>query len=404
MTCRLIAHTRPGALESSLPSPLALCLHHRSSTSPTPTSTASMDRPAHINLLQAQQSEPNPFSRPTTPGGGHPTQIGFVGLGAMGYPMARNLAKWRQQHVQNNLPLLVWNRTKAKADDLLKELGDDSIAIAESVEQIAVDADIIFTNLSNDDVVRSVYQTFAKVLQESKPTKTKIFVETSTIFPKLAAEIDTLLSGLPNTHFITAPVFGPPAAAAVAQLVIVMSGDYRTKKEISHILHPAVGRKLLDLGGNVEKAPTFKLIGNSLILGSLELLAEVFTLSEKAGIGAPLVQQLIKDIMPAPSLISYGDKMVHDQFDGNKGFAIDGGLKDSTHIRRLATELEAPMPALDAAHQHMLTARALHANQARTGNARFDVLDWSSLIAGTRVAAGLDGFDSSKHSKVVPED
>ena len=163
-----------------------------------------MDRPAHINLLQAQQSEPNPFSRPTTPGGGHPTQIGFVGLGAMGYPMARNLAKWRQQHVQNNLPLLVWNRTKAKADDLLKELGDDSIAIAESVEQIAVDADIIFTNLSNDDVVRSVYQTFAKVLQvcafhsrvgevlmrmhiqESKPTKTKIFVETSTIFPKLA--------------------------------------------------------------------------------------------------------------------------------------------------------------------------------------------------------------------------
>ena len=83
----------------------------------------------------------------------------------MGYPMARNLAKWRQQHVQNNLPLLVWNRTKAKADDLLKELGDDSIAIAESVEQIAVDADIIFTNLSNDDVVRSVYQTFAKVLQ-----------------------------------------------------------------------------------------------------------------------------------------------------------------------------------------------------------------------------------------------
>ena len=44
----------------------------------------------------------------------------------------------------------------------------------------------------------------------------------------------------------------------------------------------------------------------------------------------------------------------------------------------------------------MLTARALHANQARSGNARFDVLDWSSLIAGTRVAAGLDGFDSSK--------
>ncbi len=107
--------------------------------------------------------------------------------------------------------------------------------------------------------------------------------------------------------------------------------------------------------------------------------------------------------------------MLHDQFDGSKGFAIDGGLKDSAHIRRLATEMDAPMPALvrspytvpistvvdprdsqDAAHHHMLTARALHANAARVGNARFDVLDWSSLVAGTRVAAGLDGFDSSK--------
>ena len=44
----------------------------------------------------------------------------------------------------------------------------------------------------------------------------------------------------------------------------------------------------------------------------------------------------------------------------------------------------------------MLTARALHDNLAQAGHAKFDVLDWSSLIAGTRVAAGLDGFDNSK--------
>ena len=44
----------------------------------------------------------------------------------------------------------------------------------------------------------------------------------------------------------------------------------------------------------------------------------------------------------------------------------------------------------------MLTARALYANQVRLGQAQFDILDWSSLVAGTRVAAGLDAFDSSK--------
>ena len=50
--------------------------------------------------------------------------------------------------------------------------------------------------------------------------------------------------------------------------------------------------------------------------------------------------------MPAPPLVGYGEKMLHDQFDGSKGFAIDGGLKDSSHIRKLATELDSPMPAL----------------------------------------------------------
>ena len=45
-------------------------------------------------------------------------------------------------------------------------------------------------------------------------------------------------------------------------------------------------------------------------------------------------------------LDSYANKMVNDFFDGTKGFAIDGGIKDSTHIRKLAAETNSPMPAL----------------------------------------------------------
>ena len=52
-------------------------------------------------------------------------------------------------------------------------------------------------------------------------------------------------------------------------------------------------------------APTFKLIGNSMILGSLELIAEVFALSEKAGIGAPMTYSLMKELLPAPPLVLY---------------------------------------------------------------------------------------------------
>lgn len=54
------------------------------------------------------------------------------------------------------------------------------------------------------------------------------------------------------------------------------------------------------------------------------------------------------------------------------------------------------MPAIDIAHQHLLTARAIHTANKQAGIAIYDTLDWSGMIAGARVAAGLDGLDSQK--------
>jgi len=202
---------------------------------------------------------------------------------------------------------------------------------------------------------------------------------------------------------VACPVFGLPAAADKAELICVMSGDYRSKKEVAYLLVPDVGRKVYDLGGNIEKAPTFKLIGNSLVLGAMEVLAESFTLAEKSGIGHELAFDLMKDLFPAPSLISHAEKMINDRFDGTQGFALDGGIKDASHIRRLTGELNSPMPVIDTVHQHMLTARAIHLSQTRLGKGKEKVLDTGALIAGSRVAAGLDGLDSGKHSGVVKE-
>lgn len=349
-------------------------------------------------------SDAIPFSRPGTPGAHGPLAIGFVGLGAMGRPMARNLAQHRASHTPGAPPQLVWNRTLSKAEKLVAELGEDKVQVAQTPGEIALECDIIITSLSGDEGVKAMYQQFAAALQQSKPTRNKIFVETSTIYPTLAGELDAIISAIPHCHLVTAPVLGPPASAEDASLVICMSGDYRSKKELAHLLVPAVGRKVYDLGGNLEKAPTFKLIGNSIILGSLEVLAEAFTMGEKSNIGQDMVYQFIKDMMPAPLLLAYGDKMLHDKFDGSKGFAIDGGIKDATHIRKLTAEHNSPMPVVDTAHQHLLTARALHAQAERAGNATFPILDWSALVAGTRAAAGLDALDSNKHSRLVRED
>ncbi|KAJ7083384.1 NAD-P-binding protein [Mycena belliarum] len=367
------------------------------------------------------ETPPVPYSRPVTPGStAYPSQIGFVGLGAMGSVMARNLANYRGAHVHASPPILVWNRSPASCDKLFAELGQHKIRIAKSLEQVATECDIIFTALANDEAVKSTYTKFTETLKHTPPPRGKIFVEMSTIYPTLAGELDILISSVPHCHLITSPVFGTPSVADAAQLLIVMSGDYRSKKEVAYMLVPAVGRKVVDLGGNLEKAPTFKLIGNSLILGTLEILAESYTLAEKSGIASSEVHALVKDIFPAPGLIRYSDRMSNDQFDGilfpslalvilnvacsgTTGFAIDGGIKDASHIRRLTAVHNSPMPLIDIAHQHLITARAIHTSQVQAGQETVDVLDWSGIVAGARVAAGLEPFDHKRRA-VVQED
>ena len=123
-----------------------------------------------------------PYSRPQTPGLPAQVQLGWIGLGAMGYLIARNLANYRAAHLdQQQPPLLVWNRSKEKSERLLHELGERKVAIAQSVVDIATASDIVIISLSGDEVVKSVYREIAAALQAQPPTKRKIFVETSTV-------------------------------------------------------------------------------------------------------------------------------------------------------------------------------------------------------------------------------
>jgi NAD binding domain of 6-phosphogluconate dehydrogenase len=108
-----------------------------------------------------------PYSRPTTPARQGPVQVGWIGLGAMGYLMARNFANHRATHLENQPPLLVWNRSKEKSEKLLNELGGGGhkVAIVQSVADIATKCDIIISSLSSDNVVKSVFKDIVAALQ-----------------------------------------------------------------------------------------------------------------------------------------------------------------------------------------------------------------------------------------------
>ena len=106
-----------------------------------------------------------PYSRPQTPGRHYQVQVGWIGLGSMGYLMARNLANHRATHLEQQPPLLVWNRSKDKSEKLLHELGGRKVAIADTVVDIATKCDIVLTSLASDEVVKSVYKEIAAALQ-----------------------------------------------------------------------------------------------------------------------------------------------------------------------------------------------------------------------------------------------
>ena len=108
-----------------------------------------------------------PYSRPSTPHI-HTLQIGFVGLGNMGYLMTRNLAKYNAAHPRGFLPLLVWNRSQDKAESLVKLVGSDKARVAKDLDEIVQDCDIIITSLANDAAVKSIYEQFAKTLKVTR--------------------------------------------------------------------------------------------------------------------------------------------------------------------------------------------------------------------------------------------
>ena len=143
-------------------------------------------------------------------------------------------------------------------------------------------------------------------------------------------------------------------------------------------------------------------MGNALETGFVELLSECFTLCDQAGVGSENLVEIIKDQHKSPALIRYADRITKNNFDSEGGFNLGGGILDARlaepiarkllsasvltiahrHIRYLAESHNVPMPVMDVAHQHMLSARA-HGG---------DMMDWTALVAGQRIAAGLQPF------------
>ncbi|MCI4442052.1 MAG: NAD(P)-dependent oxidoreductase [Lentimicrobium sp.] len=136
-------------------------------------------------------------------------QIGWIGLGNMGTPMASNLSK-------AGFPLTVFNRSIEKT----KPFENTNVTIAQNVSELVTQSDIIFTMLSNDEAVAAVYDEIFGM----EAIEGKIFIDMSTISEQLSESIAQRLKQK-KASFLDAPVAGSTQPAANGTLIIMVGGD-----------------------------------------------------------------------------------------------------------------------------------------------------------------------------------
>ena len=252
-------------------------------------------------------------------------KITFLGLGAMGYPMAGHLAN-------ADYNVTVYNRTAAKAEQWLSEY---SGTLATSPEEAAKDADIILTCVGNDNDVREIY---AKILASAKTGAT--LIDHTTTSAIVARELYQKAKDK-GMNFLDAPVSGGQAGAENGVLTIMVGGDQAFFDAALPVLN--VYAKACTRIGEAGQGQVLKMINQICFIGALQGLSEALTLAKAEGIdGKTVVDVLQHGAAGSWQMINRSETMMNNDFDF--GFAVDWVRKDLAICFEEAEKLGVELP------------------------------------------------------------
>lgn len=289
-------------------------------------------------------------------------EVGFIGLGHMGTPIALNLLRASHR-------LVVYNRTRSKAESLAAR----GAQIAERITDTCR-GEVLITMLSDDAAVEDIM--FGQGCL-SALGRNSIHVSMSTISVALSDRL-TEAHDQAGQAYVAAPVFGRPDAAAAAKLFIVAGGADAALPRC-HPLFNAIGQKTFVIGAKPSDANVVKLAGNFLVASVLEGLGETFALVRKSGIDPHRYLEIItSSLFSAPVYKTYGSIIV-DQKYSTDGFKMSLALKDMRLALAAADAKTVPMPAASLVKDHLLEGVAQGHGDT----------DWSSLAQLCARNAGL---------------
>ena len=291
-------------------------------------------------------------------------KVGFIGLGNMGSGMAGNLIKAGHQ-------LVVYNRTRSRAEPL-QSMG---ARIAGSISEAASNVEVLITSLADDRAVEEIIFSPGNVIQ-ALPAGA-VHVSTSTISVGLSRRL-AKLHGKRQQHYVAAPVFGRPEAAASAKLFVVAGGP-AGQVERCRTLFEAIGQKTFLAGDEAHKANVIKLAGNFMITAVIETLAESFAFVRKHELDPnTFLDILTSSLFTAPIYRTYGSLIASDKFEP-PGFKLPLGMKDNRLVLLAAEEAAVPMPVASLIHDRFVAAMAQGLADA----------DWSAIARVSYRDAGL---------------
>ncbi len=290
-------------------------------------------------------------------------KVGFIGLGHMGAGMAGNLLKAGHE-------VTVYNRTRAKAEALVRRGATEAATIADACR-----GDAVFTMLANDNAVEAVVLGEHGIL-ESLPAGA-IHISSSTISVGLAERLAAAHAGV-GQGFVAAPVFGRPELAAAGNLYVLAAGE-QAAVQMTAPLFDAIGQKTFVVSETPKAAYLVKLSGNFLIGSVIEALGEAIAFVGKGGLDArQYVDILTSTLFGAPIYKTYGTLLADGEFEP-AGFAAPLAQKDIRLVLAAAEDLRVPMPIAGLLRDRFLTLLA-HGG---------DRLDWTAIGALAAKDAGL---------------
>ena len=255
--------------------------------------------------------------------------VGFIGLGVMGGPMASHV-------INNGFNLSVFNRTKEKSEKWLTE--NTKAKVCYSIKDLATDRDVIILCVGNDNDVRQIIDEIKTLIKPGT-----VVIDHTTTSAKLAKEMNKILAEQ-GSYFLDAPVSGGESGAQQGTLSVMVGGDEKVYMSIKDVLDSY--SKFSKLMGPSGYGQLTKMVNQICIAGLIQSLAEGLHFAKKSNLDAKDVIEVIsKGAAQSWQMENRWKSMIEDEYE--HGFAVDLMRKDLDIVLEHAKNIDANLEITD---------------------------------------------------------